>query len=215
MKLNLGISAMLVTAVLAGAAGGAVALSAAQDPATPAPAAVTLHQVADEDTAAPTAEPALTAEPSPAPVEADPAPADEPEPVSEPAPIVEDMPKPETSTEAADRAKIEADRAKTEADRAQSEAEKAATVPAPAPVVEPEPAAPECKEGARKSDPLIRDGQLRTALSYTCKDGAWVVTGSEKYKLDGGSDEPKAPTSGTSTSGTPADPKPAPVGAAD
>lgn len=110
--------AVLIVGVLAGLAGGAVAMSGS-DPAPAAP--VTLHQVAEE----PTAAPAPTVTPTAAPVVDEPEPApkpvvhDDPAPVSDRAPIVAPVaPKAETASEAADRAKVEADRAKTEADRA-------------------------------------------------------------------------------------------------
>lgn len=183
-RLSLGLSAMLVTAVLAGAAGGAVALSATTG-STPAPQSpVTLHQVAGEATAAPSSSPTTTAVPATsatavvddAGTEAAPQ-----APVSDPAPIVDPVaPKGETASQAADRAQAEADRAKAEADRA---AEKAASVPpTPAPQAPVEPK-PECTEGETVTQPW--GAAPRGASEYdaqygggvkTCKAGTWVQT---------------------------------------
>lgn len=132
----MGISAMLVTAVLAGAAGGAVALSSTQGTPAPAAPSVTLHQVAEEATSSPTPTPsvAAAAEPDAAPVD---------EPAADPAPVVQ---APEVAVgavqdaeEAADRAAAEADRAEDAADRAEKAAQPKPTT-APKPTVEPSPA---------------------------------------------------------------------------
>lgn len=182
-KLNLGISAMLMTAVLAGAAGGAVALSAAVGDPAPSQPPVTLHQVADEATvAAP-----VDAEPNTTP-SADPAGTETPEaPVSEPAPIVEPVAKSatttsttETASQAADRAKAEADRAKAEADRAQQAAEAGAAdtstaVPTqPTSVTTPAPAAAADCPGGKPGD--VRESVTeRGTYTKECRDGEWVV----------------------------------------
>lgn len=191
MKLNLGISAMLVTAVLAGAVGGAVALSAAADP-VPAPSApVTLHQVAEEAT--PTPAPA-SGQNAAAPADSEPSTVSsvgstsDPEastvdsgggdsaPVSDPAPIVEPVaPKGETASEAADRAKAEADRAKAEADRAAQLATTPAPSPEPVPVETPKP---ECTDGDALNGVQRRhaDGSVWQEASFTCRNGKWEQT---------------------------------------
>lgn len=121
---------VLVLALGGGVVGGLVA-SGSQQPVAPA-APVTLHQVAEESTPAPTGEPTATVEPTSAPTptpEPPAAPVPDPVPVPDPAPKVEPVPpKTESPTEAADRARTEADRAEAEADRAEK-----VTEPAPAP----------------------------------------------------------------------------------
>lgn len=110
---------VLVTALLAGAAGGAVAFSAAQGEKTPAAAGpVVLHQVAGDSTAAPG--------PTPPPASPSSVPAIVAGPAGEPAPAAVTV-EGEAAASAADRAVREADRAEEAADRA----EQAAPKPAP------------------------------------------------------------------------------------
>lgn len=136
MKLNLsGLTAVgvLVTAIVAGGAGGALALSASQGHPVPPPA-VTLHQVADEP----------TAEPTPAPVVAESPP---PAPVVDQAPVADVGGSGETATQAADRAVTAADRADDAATRASDSADRASSAPAPDPAPAPVP--------APKEDPVV------------------------------------------------------------
>lgn len=199
---SLAATGVLALALAAGGAGGALVVAGGGGTAPPPPS-VSLSRVADE---ASTETEAVTKTPTPSPEPtAGEAPAAAPEPAVEPAPPVSVAPATdESASDAAERARREADRAETEADRAEK-----AAAPAPS----PEPAPAECAEGARKSDPLIRDGQKHTRLIYTCKGGRWIVTGSETYKLDDGSDEAQPVTPGAATSAKPI-PSPEPTPAA-
>lgn len=121
---------VLVTALIAGAAGGAVAFSAAQGDQAPAAAGpVVLHQVADEATAAPSATPSTSPSSVPAIVVG---------PAPDPSPAVVAV-EGEDAADAAARAAREADRAEDAADRAEQAA--------PKPEPKPTPVVHSCAEG--------------------------------------------------------------------
>lgn len=194
---------VLVLALGAGAMGGIVgAANGSSDPAPSSPP-VTLHQVAEEATA-----PSATPSPSEAVESPD---AEASNSASEPSSSSSMDSSSESATDAADRAEQAADRAEGAAEKAEL------SVPAPKvePTTEEEPVAvvqpPVCVEGEMKADPYIRDGKLRTRTTYKCKSGVWVVTGSEKYKLDGGSDEPKPVSYGTPAPSSTPEPTPEPT----
>lgn len=124
-------AAVLVVALVGGAAGGAMVMGNGSEPVDPRPVQMGL-KVADEATTAPSPEvspePTMVAAPTPTPVVVPAAPGAEEEPVV--------SPKTESANEAADRAAREADRAERAADEAKEAADKAAQ---PAPVATPAP----------------------------------------------------------------------------
>lgn len=164
---------VMVTALVAGAAGGAIAYSAAQGSEPAAPPAVALHQVAEtvatapEVTSAPVAEEESATAASPA------------------APVVTapDAAAGETASQAADRATVEADRATDAADRAEVATTPAAPAePAPAPTVEPAPVQHSCPSGTKWDGDPGRGNEPQCVLT-ACPPGSTLQPATPSHGL--------------------------------
>lgn len=190
---------VLVLAVAAGAAGGAVAYSAGQGSGAGTPPAVTtLHPVADEATAEPTPSAAAAVDENPAPAVEVVRPGQASMKVL--APVAPAGSSGETAQEAADRAAAEADRADDAADRAGK-----FTAPAPEPKVGASPAPATQEEDPVAATPECTSSQIRPAtpatradpwtVTYGCQGGKWVESSRTKVVFPPESVPPPPPGS--------------------
>lgn len=184
---GLSAASVLVAAIVAGMAGGAIAVGAAQgsDPAPVPPAVTTMHQVADEAAPAPATAPVAGVDESaagpPVVVQSEKSTPAGPGPDAASAPKVV-VAEGESAQDAADRAADEADRAEEAADRAEDTAPQApvptsaAEAPTPpaveAPTAEPAPK-PDCEVGGPTMSNPRTDGYQ---VTLTCVAGKWVET---------------------------------------
>lgn len=171
---------VLVLALSAGAAGGAMVLGNGGGSDAP-PASTTLHQVSDATATDPAAtpEPAASTAPeaTPAPVVSD--------PVQGTAPSSDADQAAQRAEDAAKRSEDAAKRSEDAADRTEKGStpvtEPTTTEPAPAPEATPKPTpTPECEEGATRGVPYHHNGNMApgagTPGEDTCINGKWVRT---------------------------------------